>query len=126
MDTGKSPVLFSPATLNNGGPTNIVGFDVVQTVNPAHFRGPLRHALKTDMGRPGWIIPDYDFVTTYWLHSLDDLRLMTTDPAWAELEEGALARTNMSVGHFVIGHEVVHFENRPTAGAGAAAGTANV
>ncbi|KAL1850405.1 hypothetical protein Daus18300_012939 [Diaporthe australafricana] len=90
------------------------------TVNPAHFREPLRHALKTDMGRPGWSIPDYDMVTTYWLHSLDDLRLMTTDPVWAELEEGAQAITNLSIGHFVIGHEVVHFEaNEPAAGAGA-------
>lgn len=72
------------------------------------------------MGRPGWSIPDYDMVTTYWLQSLDDLRLMTTDPTWAELEEGAQARTNMSVGHFVIGHEVVHFENNvPTAASGA-------
>lgn len=74
------------------------------------------------MGRPGWSVPDYDIVTTYWLHSLDDLRMMTTDPAWAELEEGALARTNMSVGHFVIGHEVVHFENNePIASASASA-----
>lgn len=89
-------------------------------MNPAYFREPLRHALKTDMGRPGWSIPDYDMVTTYWLQSLDDLRLMTTDPTWAELEEGAQARTNMSVGHFVIGHEVVHFENNvPTAASGA-------
>lgn len=48
--------------------------------------------------------------------------MMTTDPAWAELEEGALARTNMSVGHFVIGHEVVHFENNePIASASASA-----
>lgn len=41
------------------------------------------------MGRPGWTIPDYDMVVTYWLHSLDDLRLLNTDPVWAELEEGA-------------------------------------
>ncbi|KAG6357145.1 hypothetical protein INS49_015022 [Diaporthe citri] len=68
-------------------PSPLIKFD---TVNPAHFREPLR--------------------------------LLTTDPAWAELEEGALARTNMSVGRFVIGHEVVHFENnRPVAGAGAGA-----
>ncbi|KAI3392887.1 hypothetical protein diail_5020 [Diaporthe ilicicola] len=100
----------------------------IQTVNPAHFREPLRQALKTDMGRPGWTIPDYDMVSTYWLHSLDDLRLMTTDPVWAELEEGAQAITNLSIGHFVIGHEVVHFEdNKPVAGAsaGASADTAN-
>ncbi|KAG8159215.1 hypothetical protein KVR01_010876 [Diaporthe batatas] len=82
-----------------------------QTVNPPHFREPLRHALKTDMGRPGWSIPDYDMVTTYWLHSLDDLRLMTTTPEWAELEVGAQAITNMDKGHFVVGHEIVHFEN---------------
>lgn len=49
---------------------------------------------------------------------------MTTDPAWAELEERALARTNMSVGHFVVGHEVVHFENnKPVASASAGAST---
>lgn len=72
------------------------------------------------MGRPGWSIPDYDMVTTYWLQSLDDLRLMTTDPTWAELEDGAQARTNMSVGHFVIGHEVVHFENNTLAAASGA------
>ena len=80
------------------------------------------------MGRPGWAIPDYDMVMTYWLRSLDDLGLMTTDPTWAELEEGAQARTNMSVGHFVVGHEVVHFENNePAAGAstGASANAAS-
>ncbi|KAJ0116111.1 hypothetical protein J7T55_005057 [Diaporthe amygdali] len=55
---------------------------------PLIQKEPLRHALKTDMGRPGWTIPDYDMVTTYWLHSLDDLRLLTTDPLWAELEGG--------------------------------------
>lgn len=72
------------------------------------------------MGRPGWSIPDYDMVTTYWLHSLDDLGVMTSTPEWAELEVGAQAITNMDKGHFVVGHEVVHFENNtPTAGAGA-------
>lgn len=29
---------------------------------------------------------------------------------WAELEKEAVAKTNMSVGHLVVGHETVHFE----------------
>ncbi|ROW12643.1 hypothetical protein VMCG_00583 [Cytospora schulzeri] len=88
-----------------------------QIVQPVQFREPLRHALKTEMGRPDWTIPDYDLVTTYWLRSLDDMLALTTDPEWAELEKGAQAISNMSIGHFVVGHEIVQFENNvPGAG----------
>lgn len=66
--------------------------------------------LKTAMGRPGWTIPDYDMVTTYWLHNLDDMQALTTDPEWAELEKEAVTKANMPIGHFVLGREIVHFE----------------
>lgn len=78
----------------------------------------MRHALKTDMGRPDWTVPDYDLVTTYWLRSLDDMQALTTDPVWAELEKDAATKSNLSIGHFVIGHEVVQFEGNVD-GAGA-------
>lgn len=86
-----------------------------QTIQPVQFREPLRHTLKTAMGRPGWTIPDYDMVTTYWLRSLDDMQALTTDPEWAELEKEACTKCNMSIGHFVVGHEIVHFENNEAA-----------
>ncbi|KAI6084115.1 hypothetical protein F4821DRAFT_271364 [Hypoxylon rubiginosum] len=89
-----------------------------QTLQPTGFRGPMRHALKTDMGRPDWTVPDYDLVTTYWLRSLDDMQALTTDPVWAELEKDAATKSNLSIGHFVIGHEVVQFEGNVD-GAGA-------
>ncbi|KAK7740929.1 hypothetical protein SLS53_004992 [Cytospora paraplurivora] len=82
-----------------------------QTVQPAQFREPIRHALKNEMGRPGWSIPDYDLVVTYWLRSLDDLKKLTTSPEWAALEEGALAISNTDKGHLVVGYETVQFEN---------------
>ncbi|KUI66623.1 hypothetical protein VM1G_02542 [Cytospora mali] len=84
----------------------------------AVFREPLHHALKTAMDRPDWTIPDYDLVTTYWLHSLDDMQNLTMDPEWAELEKEAAAISNMSIGQFVVGHEKVQFEGNK-AGAGA-------
>lgn len=62
------------------------------------------------MGMPDWTVPDYDMVTTYWIRSMDDMQALTTDPEWAELEKEAAARTNMSIGHLVVGHEIVHFE----------------
>lgn len=46
-------------------------------VQPVHFREPLHHALKTDMGRPDWTVPHYDLATTYWLCSLDDMLALT-------------------------------------------------
>lgn len=69
------------------------------------------------MGRPDWVVPNYDLVTTYWLHSLDDMQKLTMDPEWAELEKGAAAVSNMSIGQFVVGHETVQFEGNE-AGAG--------
>lgn len=85
-------------------------------VQPVHFREPLHHALKTDMGRPDWTGPPYDLVTTYWLRSLDDMLALAMDSEWAELEKEAQARSNMSIGQFVVGHEVVHFDNNKEAG----------
>jgi hypothetical protein len=80
-------------------------------MQPVAFRGPLRHALKEQMGRPNWTIPDYDLVITYYLRSLDDMQALTTDPEWVELEKEASKKSNMEIGHFVAGHEIVHFEN---------------
>lgn len=62
-------------------------------------------------GRSEWSVPDYDLTITYWLPSLDAMKSLTSDPEWAELEQEALTKTNMTIGHFVIGHEIVHFEN---------------
>ncbi|KAI1866313.1 uncharacterized protein JN550_007701 [Neoarthrinium moseri] len=62
------------------------------------------------MGRPDWTVPDYDLVTTYWLCSLDDMRALTADPEWVQLEKEACIKSNIAIGHFVVGHEVVHFE----------------
>ncbi|KAK6224034.1 hypothetical protein LQW54_000180 [Pestalotiopsis sp. IQ-011] len=87
-----------------------------QTVQPLGFREPLRHALKTDMGRPDWTVPDYDLVTTFWVHSLDDMHALTADPEWVELEKEAAARSDLSIGHFVVGHEIVHFEGNEKSG----------
>lgn len=90
--------------------------DPIQTVQPLGFREPLRHALKTDMGRPDWTVPDYDLVTTFWVHSLDDMHALTADPGWVELEKEAAARSDLSIGHFAIGHEIVHFEGNEKSG----------
>lgn len=63
------------------------------------------------MDRSDWTVPDYDLTITYWLPSLDYMQKLTSDPEWVELEKEALERANMSIGHFVYGHEIVHFEN---------------
>ncbi|ETS86009.1 hypothetical protein PFICI_04034 [Pestalotiopsis fici W106-1] len=89
-----------------------------QTIQPAGFRKPLRDSLQNNMGRSAWTVPDYDLVTTYWLKSLDDMHALTMDPEWAELEKDASTKSNMSIGHFVVGHEIIHFEgNNSTADA---------
>ncbi|XXH03875.1 hypothetical protein Hte_010283 [Hypoxylon texense] len=103
------PVKASPLIKKHG---------IVKWTQPTGFKGPMRHALKNDMGRPDWSVPDYDLVITYWLRSLDDMRALTMDPEWAELEKDAATKSNMSIGHFVVGHEVVHFEGNVD-GAGA-------
>lgn len=36
---------------------------------------------------------------------------LTMDPEWAELEKEACTKSNLSIGHFVVGHEILHFEN---------------
>ncbi|KAI5924940.1 hypothetical protein F4810DRAFT_103316 [Camillea tinctor] len=82
----------------------------VQTVNPPHFREPFRQQLE-DMKRPLWTVPDYDIVHTYYIRGHDVLNGLRGDPKWVELEEEALKFCNMSIGHIVIGHEIVHFEN---------------
>lgn len=63
------------------------------------------------MGRPQWVVPDYDLVMTYYLRSLDDMTKLTTSAGWAELEVGAEKIANVSIGQLVIGHEVVQFED---------------
>lgn len=63
------------------------------------------------MAKPDWSVPDYDMVTSYWLRKGEDLTALMADPEWAELEVGAAAISNLSVGHIVLGHEIVHFEN---------------
>ncbi|KAK7754483.1 hypothetical protein SLS62_003503 [Diatrype stigma] len=63
-----------------------------------------------EMGRPEWTVPDYDIVMSYWLRSVDDLRALTTDPEWDELEKEAQEITNMTIGHFVIGHQTIHLQ----------------
>lgn len=81
-----------------------------QTIQPSNTREPFRHALKNEMGRPDWTVPDYDLVISYYVPSMDVMQALTTDPEWAELEKMAAVKCNMSVGHFVAGHEIVHFE----------------
>ncbi|KAI1390157.1 uncharacterized protein F4822DRAFT_225776 [Hypoxylon trugodes] len=83
----------------------------VQTVVPPQFREPLRQMLKGEMNRPGWTVPDYDLVHTYYLRSHDDLKALTLEPKWHELEEEASKLSNVSIGHFVNGFEIVQFEN---------------
>lgn len=68
------------------------------------------------MGRPDWTVPDYDLVTTFWVHSLDDMHALTADPEWVQLEKEAAARSDLSIGHFVVGHEIVHFEGNEKSG----------
>jgi hypothetical protein len=63
--------------------------------------------LKNDLGRLEWTVSDYDLVLSYWLRSPNDLVALTQDPEWIELEKDARARINFSIGHFVIGHEIV-------------------
>lgn len=63
------------------------------------------------MGRPDWIVPDYDLTISYYLHSLDDMQALTMDPLWAELEKEAGTKSNMTIGQFVAGYEIVQFEN---------------
>ncbi|KAK4225462.1 hypothetical protein QBC38DRAFT_483072 [Podospora fimiseda] len=80
------------------------------TTTPPCFREPFRQALVGPMGRPQWTVPDYDIVISYWLKSVEDLEKATKDPRWIELEEKeVLEKTNMALGHFVIGHESVVF-----------------
>ncbi|KAF7537327.1 hypothetical protein G7054_g3806 [Neopestalotiopsis clavispora] len=83
---------------------------VVKLAQPSNTREPFRHALKNEMGRPDWTVPDYDLVISYYVPSMDVMQALTTDPEWAELEKMAAVKCNMSVGHFVAGHEIVHFE----------------
>ncbi|RYP65659.1 hypothetical protein DL771_008211 [Monosporascus sp. 5C6A] len=80
------------------------------TTMPPSFREPQREAAK-QMERHEWTVPDYDVVMSYWLRSLDHMRAMVTSPEWIELEKEAQPRANMRIGHFVIGHELIHLEN---------------
>ncbi|KAI0122485.1 hypothetical protein F4814DRAFT_408888 [Daldinia grandis] len=77
-----------------------------QTVNPPAFREPFRQTLK-DMGRLKWTIPDYDIVMSVWLRSMDDMLALYKDPEWIELEEEAQLWCDVTIGHFVIGREIV-------------------
>jgi hypothetical protein len=36
------------------------------------------------------------------------MRALRTDPEWVALDEEAEQRCNMTIGHFVIGHQIVH------------------
>ncbi|KAL7628327.1 hypothetical protein AAE478_002527 [Parahypoxylon ruwenzoriense] len=82
-----------------------------QTIIPPHQREPFRKLLKDDLQRPKWTVPDYDLVHTFYLRSHDDMKALTAEPKWKELEEEAKKLANMSVGHFVNGHEIVRFGN---------------
>lgn len=63
------------------------------------------------MGRPEWTVPDYDLVHAYYLRNMDDMKAVTMEPKWNELEETAQKMAKMSIGQVVIGHETVHFED---------------
>lgn len=70
----------------------------------------MRDALHTKMGRPKWTVPDHDIIMSYWIRSMDDMTALTTDPDWIELEKEATSLADMTVGQFVIGHEIVHID----------------
>ncbi|KAK3997953.1 hypothetical protein QBC44DRAFT_346713 [Cladorrhinum sp. PSN332] len=80
-----------------------------QTATPPCFREPFRQALVNQMERPLWTVPDYDIVISYWLNNLEDMQGVTQDPRWIELEKEASERANLTLGHFVIGHQTVLF-----------------
>ncbi|KAH8649151.1 hypothetical protein BX600DRAFT_474624 [Xylariales sp. PMI_506] len=80
------------------------------TLNPPHFREPMREALKTQMNRPKWTIPDYDVIMTYWIRDLSAMGPLTQDPDWLKLEEDAMKIANLETGSFLIGHETVEFQ----------------
>ncbi|KAK0637412.1 hypothetical protein B0T17DRAFT_614008 [Bombardia bombarda] len=60
-----------------------------------------------------------DFVK--WLRSLDDLQRLTMGPGWAELEKEAALRSNMELGHLVVGFETVQIHSDEARGTPAAA-----
>lgn len=76
---------------------------------PQEPRELLRETLKTQLSRPDWSVPDYDLVISYWLRDLEDMQKLSADPEWLKLEADALNWANMSIGHLVYGHEIVHF-----------------
>ncbi|KAH8201436.1 hypothetical protein TruAng_004360 [Truncatella angustata] len=87
------------------------------TAFPPHFREPFRHALKEEMGRPEWVVPDHDLVMSYWVRSLDSLQALTTSREWDELEVDAQKITNVQIGQFAVGHEIVQFQDNWAGGA---------
>jgi hypothetical protein len=60
------------------------------------------------LGRSEWSVPNYDLVLSYWLRDPEDMKRLTQDPEWIELEKDAQSRANFSIGHFVAGYETVH------------------
>ncbi|RYP09571.1 hypothetical protein DL764_001256 [Monosporascus ibericus] len=74
------------------------------------YREPQREAAK-QMERHEWTVPDYNFIMSYWLRSLDHMRTMVTSPEWIALEKEAQPRAIMRIGHFVVDHQIIHLEN---------------
>ncbi|KAH8893098.1 hypothetical protein GQ53DRAFT_745971 [Thozetella sp. PMI_491] len=81
-----------------------------ETTYPPQLRELFRGALKTQLNRPNWTVPDYDLAMTYWIRGPEAMGPLTQDPDWLELEKEALTKANMEIGHFVVGYEIVQFD----------------
>lgn len=80
-----------------------------QTLTPEAYRAPNRDFIKNQMKQGEWTVPDYDVVVSYWVHNPADVGKVTADPEWQELEKDAPAVTKQTIGHLVLGHEIVAF-----------------
>lgn len=56
---------------------------------------------------PGWTVPQYDSISTYYVSNPSVLGALTTDPAWIALEIAAAGYVDGSRGTLLAGFETV-------------------
>ncbi|KAK4642919.1 hypothetical protein QC761_401625 [Podospora bellae-mahoneyi] len=79
---------------------------------------PSARAIAAGAIPPGWTVPQYDSISTYYVSDPSVLGALTTDPAWIALEIAAAGYVDGSRGTLLAGFETVKYEKPKKGGKG--------